>query len=151
MRLADRVERDLVAALKERDATTLSTLRLLKTAAKNAEVEKRAPLDEDEYVDVLTRQAKLRREAAAEYERAGRLDRAEQERAELSVLLRYMPEQMDDEAIVAELQRIIDETGARGPGDVGKVMSQAMRAMKGKAEGGQVNRLARDLLSQRSA
>ena len=151
MRLADRVERDLVAALKERDTTTLDTLRLLKTAAKNAEVEKRAPLDEDEYVDVLTRQAKLRREAAAEYERAGRLDRAEQERAELSVLLRYMPEQMDDEAIVAELQRIIDETGARGPGDVGKVMSQAMRAMKGKAEGGQVNRLARDLLAQRSA
>lgn len=150
MTLEEQVDRDLVTALKARDATTLATLRLLKAAAKNAEVERRRPLTDDEYQDVIVRQAKLRREAATEFERGGRQDRADQERAELGVLERYLPQQMDDSALIEILERVIADTGATGPGDLGKVMSQVMPAVKGRALGARVNQLARELLARQA-
>jgi uncharacterized protein len=148
--LIQQIEEDLVRAMKAGDATAVSTLRLVKAAAKNAEVAKRAPLEESEYRDVVVRQSKLRREAAYEYERAGRQDRADQERAELAVLQRYMPEQLDEADIRAVLEQAIADTGASGPSDLGKVMARAMPALKGKADGAQVNRLTRELLAQRA-
>jgi uncharacterized protein YqeY len=142
------VDRDLVAALKEQDRTTLATLRLLKAAAKNAQVAKRAPLSDEEYVEVIRRQVKLRREAAAEYEKAGRAESAAQEREELSVLERYLPAQMDDDAIRRNVQLAIAETGATGPGDLGKVMKAVMPRVRGQADGARVNAIVRQSLEQ---
>lgn len=148
MALEDRVDKDLVTALKGQDRTTLSTLRLLKAAAKNAQVAKRAPLSDEEYVEVIRRQVKLRREAAAEYDKAGRGESAAQERAELGVLERYLPAQMDDEAIRDVVQSAIAETEASGPGDLGKVMRVAMPRLRGQADGSRVNAIARQALEQ---
>jgi uncharacterized protein len=144
--LPDQIDRELVDALKSGDRTKVATLRLLKAAAKNAEVEKRRPLNEDEYLDVVRRQVKLRREAAAEYERGGRPESAEQERAEGAILERYLPAQLDDESVRAVLETAIAATAAAGPGDIGKVMARAMPALKGKADGARVKGLARELL-----
>ncbi len=149
MALEDRVDRDLVTALKGGDRTALSTLRLLKAAAKNAQVAKRAPLSEDEYADVIRRQVKLRREAATEYDRAGRAQSAAQELDEMRVLEAYLPAQLDDDAVRAAVEAAIAETGAEGPGDLGKVMKAAMPQLRGQADGARVNTIARQLLQQR--
>jgi uncharacterized protein len=147
--LEEQVDRDLVTALKQQDRTTLSTLRLLKAAAKNAQVAKRAPLSDEEYIDVIRRQVKLRREAAAEYDKAGRAESAAQERAELGVLEQYLPDQIDDDAIREAVRSAIAETGASGPGDLGKVMRVAMPRLRGQADGSRVNAIARQSLEQR--
>lgn len=147
MSLSEQVDRDLTDALRARDQTKLATLRLLKAAAKNAEVAKRAPLDDAEFQDVIRKQVKQRREAATEYERAGREGSAEQERAEQRVLESYLPAQLDDEAIRGAIESAVAESGATGPGDMGKVMSRVMPALRGRADGARVNQLVRERLA----
>jgi uncharacterized protein YqeY len=149
--LAQQIDADLTDALRARDRTRLATLRLLKAAAKNAEVEKRAPLDDSEYQNVIRRQVKQRREAASEYERAGRHESAEQERAEQQILESYLPTQLDDASIRRAIESAIQESGATGPADMGKVMSRVMPSLRGRADGSRVNQLARELLSSRSS
>lgn len=136
--------------MKARDAVRLSTLRLLKAAAKNAQVEKRAPLTEDEFLAVLRRQAKMRREAASEYDRANRADLANQERAELAILTTYLPREIDDSTITAAVDQAIAETGATGPGEIGKVMSRVMPQLRGQADGSRVNQIVRERLASRA-
>ena len=145
---AEQIDRDLVQSMKAGDAVKVATLRLLKTAMKNAEVAKRGALTNDEIGVEIRRQVKMRREAISEYQRAGRTTQAEQEASELQILERYLPQQLGEDEVRATLERIIAETRASGPGDLGKVMSQAMRAFKGQADGTQVNRVARELLSR---
>lgn len=149
MALEDQVDRDLVTALKDRDQTALATLRLLKTAAKNAQVAKRGALTDEEYLEVIRRQVKLRREAAGEYDKAGRAESAERERDEMRVLESYLPAQLDDAAIRAAVADAIAETGAASPSDLGKVMKAAMPRLRGQADGARVNAIARQALEQR--
>jgi uncharacterized protein YqeY len=148
--LSDQVDRDLVNAMKAHDTVRLSTLRLLKAAAKNAQVEKRAPLTEDEYLTILRRQAKMRREAAGEYDRAKRADLADQERAELAILDTYLPKEIDDSVIAVAVDQAINEIGATGPGEIGKVMSRVMPQLRGQADGSRINRIVRERLASRS-
>ena len=146
MALGQQIDRELVVALKAGDRTKVATLRLVKAAAKNAEVEKRDSLSDSEYLDVIQRQVKLRHEAATEYDRAGRQESAEQEHAEMRVLETYLPEQLSDAEIRSILEEVIQEASATGPSDLGKVMQRAMPALKGKADGARVNQMARNLL-----
>jgi hypothetical protein len=148
--LARKVDADMVAALKSRDDVTLRTLRLLKAAAKYVEVAKRRPLTDEEYADVVRTQVKMRRDAAAEYDRGGRPDRATEENDERAVLDRYLPAQLDADAVRAAVQAAIDETGAGSPADMGRVMSAAMKTLRGRADGALVSTTARELLSGRS-
>jgi uncharacterized protein YqeY len=148
--IAERVEQDLVTAMRARDATRLATLRLLKAAAKNAEVAKRAPLTEEEYEAVVRRQVKMRREAASEYDRGNRPQQAAQERDELVILETYLPAQLDEATLRQLVMQAIEQTGASSPGELGRVMSHAMRATQGRADGNEVSRLARSLLIERA-
>jgi uncharacterized protein YqeY len=148
--IAERVEQDLVAALRARDETRLATLRLLKAAAKNAEVAKRSALTDDEYESIVRRQVKMRSEAAGEYDRGHRPQQAAQERQERVILEEYLPAQLDEATVRQFVMQAIDETGATSPGELGKVMSHAMRAVQGRADGNQVNQIARTLLSERA-
>ena len=144
--LADRIQSDLVGAMKAHESVVVSTLRLLKSAVKHAEVEKRAPLTDEEFLSVITRQAKMRREAAAEYERASRPELAAQEREELTVLQQYLPAQLDDDAIRKIVQTAIQTTGASNPREMGRVMAAAMPQLRGQADGARVGAIARELL-----
>lgn len=150
MGIAERVEQDLVTALRARDETRLATLRLLKAAAKNLEVAKRSALTDDEYEAVVRRQVKMRREAASEYDRGKRPEQAAQERQELAILEEYLPAQMDEADVRQLVMQAVDETGATSLRELGKVMSHAMRTVQGRADGTQVNQIARDILSERA-
>jgi len=151
MSFAGRIEEDLIAALKSGDRMKLATLRLAKAAAQNAQIAKRAPLTDVEYQDVVRHQVKMRREAAVEYERGGRPDRARNERAEQAILEEYLPQQLDEADVRLAVERAIQQTGATGPRDLGKVMASAMQDLQGQAEGSRVSVLARALLTQQSS
>jgi uncharacterized protein YqeY len=135
MSLKDRLSEETTAALRAGEKIRLSTLRLLSAAVKNREVELRHPLDDDEFVEVATREAKRRREAIEAYEKAGREDRAATEREELGVLEEYLPAGLTDQEVDALIDEAIARTGAAGPGDMGKVMSSVMAEAKGRADG----------------
>lgn len=149
MSIAERVEQDLITALRARDQTRLATLRLVKAAAKNAEVAKLSPLSNDEYEAIVRRQVKMRREAAVEYDRGNRPEQADQERLELAILEEYLPAQLDEATLRQLVAQAVDETGATSLREMGKVMSHAMQAAQGRADGNKVNQMARQILSER--
>ena len=149
MSLATRIETDLKAAMKARDAETTATLRLVLAAMKNlrAEAGHGAELTDEEMIELLGREAKRRAEAAEAYDEAGREDLASKERRELEVLRSYLPTQLDEDEVAAIVDAAIAETGASGPGDIGTVMGAVMPKVKGKADGKAVNALVRERLS----
>ncbi|WP_285700336.1 GatB/YqeY domain-containing protein [Actinomadura sp. NBRC 104412] len=138
--LKEKLETDLVAAIKSRDPVRTRTLRIALTAIRNEEVAGERPreLSDDEVVTVLTREAKKRREAAAAFEGAGRDAQAEAERSEGAVLEEYLPAQLTDEELGALVAETIAETGATGPRAIGQVMKAVNPKVAGRAEGGRV-------------
>jgi uncharacterized protein len=135
MSLKERLAEETTAALRAGQKVRLSTLRLLSAAVKNREVELLHPLDDEEFVEVATREAKRRREAIEAYENAGRDDRAATEREELAVLQEYLPAGLTDQEVDALIDDAIAQTGAAGPGDMGKVMGAVMAQAKGRVDG----------------
>ena len=147
--LAQQIDADLKAAMLARDETAKLTLRSVKTAVSAATKTEDAPQVDDALVQsVLQREAKRRRDAAAEYEKAGSPERAAQELAELAVLERYLPQQLTDAEVEAIVVAVIAETGATGMAEMGKVMSAAMPRVGDRADGKRVNQAARRLLGR---
>ena len=147
MSLLDDIDHCFKTALKNQDRLELSTLRLLKTALKNRQVQEKRSLTEAEVVGVITSQVKQRRDSVEEFKRAGRSDLAQQEEEELRFLLSFLPQQLAPEEIRRQLQEIISELQASGPGDLGRVMKAAMVRLAGRADGKVVNVVARELLT----
>jgi hypothetical protein len=141
--LSERLDQAFKDALKGQQQTALSTLRMLKTAIRNKEVEVKHPLEEAEILAVINTQAKQRRDAAAEYQKAGRQDLASKEEEELSILLSFLPAQLNPEELEAEVVRIITQVGASTPKDLGKVMKTAMAELAGRADGKVVQEIVR--------
>jgi len=138
---------DMRTAMKAREKLKVSTLRLASSAVTYAEKDKRRELTEDEVIEVVAREVKKRREAASEYTAAKRQDLADKELEEAEILKGYLPEQMSTDEITALVKVAIVETGALGPGDIGKVMGAVIPKTKGKADGKQVNEIVRSLLT----
>jgi len=147
MSLLNDIDHCFKTALKNQNRLELSTLRLLKTALKNREVQERRMLTEAEVVGVITGQVKQRRDSIEEFKRAGRNDLAQQEEEELRFLLSFLPQQLSTAEIRRELKQIISEIQAVGPGDLGRLMKTAMPRMAGRADGKTINVLAKELLS----
>ncbi|HIE53026.1 MAG TPA: GatB/YqeY domain-containing protein [Armatimonadetes bacterium] len=147
MSLKEQITYDLKEALRAQDQTRLSTLRLLRAAIKNAEIEARQPLTEDEIAAIVNREIKRREESIAAYQEAERADLVAKERAELDVLRTYQPAQLSEEEILALARQVIAEVGAVSPKDLGKVMKTIMPQVRGRADGRVVNTLVRELLS----
>lgn len=146
MSLKDTLMEDLKQAVRQGDERRKTTLRLAIAAIKNAEIEKRHELDEGELLAVIAKEAKQRHESIAEFERGGRRDLVDREKAELQVLLAYLPEQLSREEIEAKARQIIEDVGATGPAQMGEVMHRLMPLMKGKADGKLVNQVVKGLL-----
>ncbi|MFO7773050.1 MAG: GatB/YqeY domain-containing protein [Dehalococcoidia bacterium] len=147
MALKDSIRVALKEALKRQQRTEVATLRLLLSEIKNAEIAHQKPADDNQVLDVITREAKRRRESIEAFKRGNRSDLVAQEEAELAVLMSYLPEQMSREEIKAAAQQVVDAVGAKGPGDKGKVMSQLMPQLKGKADGKEVSEVVAELLA----
>jgi len=146
MTINERIVDDMKAALKSGERLRLETLRMVRAAILELQKSGKVVTPEME-MDAVVKQGKRRRDAADQYRSVGRDDLAEKEEAELSIIQEYLPRQLTDDEIRAELRSIIEETGARAMSDVKLVMPRAMGAMKGRADGGRVQALVRELLA----
>jgi hypothetical protein len=147
MALKDNIREALKGALKRQQRVEVSTLRLLLSEIRNAEIAQQKPADDSKVLDVIAREVKRRRESIEAFKQGNRSDLVEQEEAELAVLMSYLPEQMSREEIIATARQVIDAVGAQGPGDKGRVMSQLMPQVKGKADGKEVSDIVTELLT----
>jgi uncharacterized protein YqeY len=149
--ILDRLSDDLKAAMRAKDKVRLRTLRSLRSALKNKEIDQRQEgtetvLSEQDQLAVLRKQANQRKDSIEQYEKAGREDLVQKERAELAVLEEYMPEQMSDEELRDRLQAIVDDVGASSMGDMGPVMGRAMSDLRGRVDGSRVQEMVQQLL-----
>lgn len=145
--LKEKLNNDLKQALRSQDKVRLGTIRLILSAMNNTEIAKQAKLEDSDIIGVIAKEIKQRNESIDAYKKGNRPDLVEQEEAELAVLQSYMPAQVSHEEIVATAKRTIEEVGARGPGDKGKVMPKIIGELKGKADGKEINTIVTELLS----
>lgn len=136
----------LKTAMREKDALTRDTLRMTLNAIKQVEVDTQAELSAEQAMEIVIKEAKKRRETINELEEAGRGEMLEQERAELAIIERFLPQQLSRDEIAKLAQEAIDQTGAESAKDMGKVMGALMPKLKGQADGKLVNEVVRDLL-----
>jgi hypothetical protein len=146
MSLYQRLDQALKEAIKNQQPVATSTLRMLKSAIRYREVDVRRTLTEAELQATINTQVKQRREAMAEYHKAGRPELAKQEEEELSVLLSFLPPQLSPEEMAAAVNAVIAELGATGPNDLGKVMKNAMARLAGRADGKVIREIAQQRL-----
>ncbi|WP_456454906.1 GatB/YqeY domain-containing protein [Thermovibrio sp.] len=147
MGIKERLKEDMKEALKAKDKVRLSTIRMLQSLIKNAEIEKRGELSEEEVISLLMKYAKQRREAIELYEKGGRQDLVEKERRELEIVESYLPKQMDEEEIRELVKEAIKATGASSLKDMGKVMQYLMPKVKGRANGSTVSKIVKESLA----
>lgn len=147
MSLLERLNADMKQAMKDKDKTKLSVIRMIKSALQNEQIKSGKELTEDEVLSVLNRERKQRKDSLQEFIKAGRDDLVAAVEAELEVLATYMPEQLSEEELKKIVQQVIAETGATSKKEMGKVMSAIMPRVKGKADGALVNKLVQELLS----
>jgi uncharacterized protein len=132
MSLKDTITSDLTASMKAQDAPRTSTLRMVKAAMKNREIEKGGELDDDEMTRLLRSLVKQRRDSVEQYEKGNRQDLADKEKAEIDVIEAYLPQAASRETIEAAVSAAIAETGATSMKDMGKLMKAAQAALAGK-------------------
>jgi hypothetical protein len=146
--IVERIQADMTAAMKSRDAETLSTLRMLKAALMEAKTRKPkdAPLSAEEAVEVLQRYAKKRRESIEEFRRLGLEDRVGSEEREIAVTQRYLPQPLSEAEVREAVREAVAAVGAAGPKEMGKVMGAVMAKVKGRADGTLVSRLVKEAL-----
>jgi uncharacterized protein YqeY len=147
MALKDSIQEALRGALKRQQRVEVATLRLLLSEIKNAEIAQQKPADDNKVLDVITKEVKRRRESIEAFKVGNRSDLVAQEEAELAVLMSYLPEQMSRAEIMAAARQVVGAVGAKGPSDKGKVMSQLMPQLKGKADGKEVSEIVSELLA----
>jgi len=144
----DRIDKDVKTAMKSGDAVRRDALRLVLSSLRDAEKEVRRPLGDDEVQTVLRRELKRRREAAKAFDDAGHADRAQAEQFEAELIEAYLPAQLSDDDLEVIVESSIAKVGAKGPGDMGQVMREAMALAAGRADGKRVQERVRARLAQ---
>jgi len=134
MTLKDRITEDMKAAMRAKDAPRLLTIRGLLAACKQREVDERVVLDDAAVISIVDKLVKQRKDSIAQFTAGNRPDLVEKEAAELGVLEAYLPQRMDADAVSVEVDAIVAELGAKGPGDMGKVMGAVKAKLAGKAD-----------------
>ena len=147
MRLIATIERELTAAMRERDDERRDTLRLILSNLRAAEKELQRPLSEDEELQVLQRERKRRLEAADAFRAGGREEQAQAEERELDVLEEFMPEPLGEEELEEIVDDVIAEVGATSMRDFGRVMADVMPQVSGRADGSAVSQIVREKLA----
>ena len=133
--------------MKSGDRVVLSTLRLLSSALHNEEINKHRELSDEEILKTVASLTKQRQESIEFFRKGGRDDLLQQEEAELAVLRRFLPAAMNDDEVRAAIRNSIDEVGAKGIQDLGRVMKQVMPKVAGRSDGKRVSELAKEMLS----
>lgn len=150
--MREAIQAALKDAQKTQDKTRISTLRLISAAVKDRDIAQRSagkdPVSDEEISQILTKMVKQRRESASAYEQAGRLDLADQERRESSVILEFLPKQMCEAEVAQACQSVVYETGAEGLRDVGKCMSTLKERFAGQMDFSKASGVVKTILSQ---
>lgn len=148
MGLSQTLLEDMKAAMKAGEAgkLRLSVIRMVRAAVKNAEIDKRRPLTDEEILEVLSRETKQRKEALPDYERSGRADLVAQLQEEIAILQEYLPQPLSADEVEKLIRQAIQTVGATGSRDMGKVMKELIPLTRGRADGKEVNRLVKELL-----
>jgi len=149
MSLKDRLDSDMKTAMREKNAVTLSVVRLLKSAVKYREIELAKTLDDVEIQGVIATEIKRRRDSVEQYRAGNRADLADREEAEIRVLQAWMPAQLSQDELRAKVDEVVRRLGAAGPKDLGAVMKALLPEVQGRAEGKTVSELVKARLSQR--
>jgi len=138
VKLRDKINGDLTAAMKAKEPLRLSVLRMMKTAIKNREIELRAELEDAQVIQVLATLIKQRKDSIEQFTSGGRLELAEKEAAEITIIEEYLPAAVSNEEIEKAVDEVIRETGASTPKDIGAVMKQCMARFAGKLVDGKI-------------
>lgn len=150
MSLSDRIQKDMVEAMRGKDAAVLSTLRMVRAAIKNKEVDKRAPLTDPETQQVLSTLIKQRKDSIEQFTKGGRQELADKEAAEIKVIERYLPQEADEETLIQGVRQAVAEAGSPTIKEMGTVMKAAMAKFAAaglRVDGKRVSDLVRQELS----
>lgn len=146
-RLKQKLRDDLKQSVRDGDKAKRGTIRLLIADIKNAEIARQAELDDADILGIVAKQIRQHKESIEAFRQGKRDDLVAQEEAELAVLQGYLPQQMTREEIISAARLVIDEVGAQGPGDKGKVMPKLIAQLKGRADGREINAIVSELLT----
>ena len=148
MSLKERITDDMKAAMRAKDSERLGTIRLLTAAMKQKEVDERVELDDVAVIGIVDKMLKQRKDSIEAFEKAARQDLADKEKAEVAVLQAYLPARLSADEVATEVKAIVAELGAKGPGDMGKVMGAVKAKLAGKADMGQVSAAVKAALAR---
>ena len=147
MNLSEKINKDMIEAMKSKDTFTLSVIRMVKGAIQLEKINLKRELNDDEVISVISKQIKMRNDSISEFEKANRQDLVDQYKQEIDVLNRYMPEQLSDD----EVNAIIDEAFAKinptSPKDMGLIMREVSPKVNGRADKGKVSQIIKEKLS----
>ena len=146
MNYIEKIKQDMYAAMKSKDKVKATILRSLLSNLKKIEIEKKEPIVESEYISLVKKMVKQLKESIDAYSQAGRIELAEKEKSELSIIEAYLPKQFSEKEISELIKNIISEISAKNISDIGKVMAIVMKKGGGKVDGGIANRIAKELL-----
>jgi uncharacterized protein YqeY len=150
MSLKERLTEDMKQAMKDKEAgkLRLSVIRMVRANIKNVEIDSKQELSDDEVLDVVSKEVKMRRDSMEEFKKGNRLDLVENLELEIEVLMKYLPEQLSETEVRTLVEQAVVEAKAVSPKDMGKVMAVLMPKVKGRADGKLVNTIVREMLNQ---
>jgi len=146
MSLKERLLEDVKEAMKDKDTVRKNTIQMARAAILQVEKDSKVTLDDNGVIEVIAKEVKKRRDVLPEYEKSGRQDLIDSLKAEIDVLLQYLPRQLTEEELEVIVRKAIQETGASSPRDIGKVMQAVMPEVKGKADGKMINSIVKRIL-----
>ncbi len=144
--LKDKLKEDLKAAMKDKDSVRKNVVQLIKAGVLQVEKDNKVTLDDEGVLDVIAKQLKQRRDSLPDYEKSGREDLIDQLKREMEILMGYLPAQLTHEELEQIVKEAVEATGAKTVKDMGKVMAAVMPKTKGRADGKEINQIARTLL-----
>ena len=147
MSLKERLMADLKDAMKNKDKLRKDVITMVRAAIKQKEVDERVELDDADIENIISKQLKEKKSSIEEFKKGNRQDLVDQTNAEIEILLKYLPEQLSDEELKEIIKKVIDENEITSMKDIGKLMKNVMPLIKGKADGKQVNVIAKELLN----
>lgn len=147
MSLKERLMADLKEAMKNKDKLRKDVITMVRAAIKQKEVDERVELDDSDILDIISKQLKEKKSSIDEFKKGNREDLVKQTNDEIEILLKYLPEQLSDEELKEIIKKVIDENEITSMKDIGKLMKNVMPLIKGKADGKQVNLIAKELLN----
>lgn len=146
MTLKERLLEDMKDAMREKDAVRKNAIQMVRTAVLQIEKDNKVTLDDDGIIEIIAKEVKKRRDTLPEYEKSGRQDLIDNLKAEIDVLLKYLPEQLSEDELEGIVKKAITDTGATSARDIGKVMQAVLPKVKGRADGKVINHIVKRLL-----